>query len=285
MVNQDNKPFHYQTVIGNGATGLGSKLRELITYKDLIVLFVRRDFVSQFKQTILGPLWFLIQPVLTTIIFVVVFGNIAGISTDGYPKTLFYLSGLVVWTYFAESMTKISEVFIANQGIFSKVYFPRLAVPLSTLISNLIKFAVQLLIFLAFWIYFLIRGEVQLPGWQLVFIFLPIVTASLFALGLGLIISALTTKYRDLKFLVQFGIQLLMYATPIVYPLSAAGKYETLLLANPMTGVIEFFRALFLAPETLNFSLLLYSSLISLIILVVGLVIFKREERNFIDYA
>lgn len=285
MVSQEKKSFDFQTVIGEGSTRLSSKVKELVVYRDLISLFVRRDFVSQFKQTILGPLWFLIQPVLTTVIFVVVFGNIAGISTDGYPKTVFYLSGLVVWTYFSESLLKVSEVFTANQAIFSKVYFPRLAVPISTLLSNLIKFAVQLLIFLGFWIYFLLRGEVQTPSWNLLFIVLPVLATALLALGFGLIISSLTTKYRDLKFLVQFGIQLLMYATPIVYPLSVSGKYELIILANPMTGIVEFFRAAFLAPETLDFLRMGYSFTFAVVVLFIGLAIFKREERNFIDYA
>lgn len=222
---------------------LDLKLGDLWRYKDLVMLFVRRDFVSVYKQTILGPLWYLIQPLLTTVIFTVIFGQIASLPTDGLPQFLFYMSGTVVWSYFASNMTKTSDTFISNAHLFGKVYFPRLAVPVSILISNLIAFAIQFALFLVFMGYFALRGTVLHPnGWVLLTPVLIFMMAGL-GLGFGIIVSSLTTKYRDLRFLVQFGVTLLMYATPVILPISSfPQRFRWIILANPMTPIVEIFR-------------------------------------------
>jgi lipopolysaccharide transport system permease protein len=236
------------------------RLGELWQYRDLILLFVRRDFVSVYKQTILGPLWYIIQPLLTTITFTVIFGNIAGLPTDGLPQFLFYMSGTVIWTYFAECLSKTSNTFVNNAHLFGKVYFPRLAVPVSILLSNMITFAIQFGFFLAFMGFFALAGASIRPN---IYILLTPVLLFIMAglgLGFGIIISSLTTKYRDLRFLVQFGVQLLMYATPVIYPVSTIpARFQPLIQANPMTPVVETFRYAFLGAGTVNALNLLYS--------------------------
>ena len=253
-------------------------------YRDLLFLFVRRDFVAQYKQTILGPMWFFIQPVLSTIVFTVIFGNIAKIPTDGVPSTLFYLSGITLWNYFADCFNKTSETFTANANIFGKVYFPRVVVPLSIVISNLIKFGVQLVLFLGVYLYFFFSSDAIQPNLYLLLLPILILIMGGLGLGFGLIFSSLTTKYRDLKFLLQFGIQLMMYASPIVYPLSIVeGKYRLLLLANPVTGIIEAFRYSFLGLGTFNWLYLAYSLGFMTIILLIGIYIFDSIEKSFMD--
>jgi lipopolysaccharide transport system permease protein len=264
---------------------LDLKLGDLWRYKDLVLLFVRRDFVSVYKQTILGPLWYLIQPLLTTVIFTVVFGNIASLPTDGLPKFLFYMSGTVVWSYFASCLTKTSETFVQNANLFGKVYFPRLAVPVSILISNLITFLIQFALFLAFVLYFVLRGTLIQPNWLWVILspVLLLVMAGL-GLGLGIIVSSLTTKYRDLRFLVQFGVQLLMYATPVIYPVSSIpARFQWIIQANPMTPIIEAFRYAFLGTGTVNLPNLAYSLGFMLVVVIVGSIIFNRVEATFMD--
>lgn len=260
------------------------KLKEVWHYRDLLLMFVKRDFVSFYKQTILGPLWFFIQPLFTTIIFTFVFGNLAGLSTDGLPQPLFYLAGITAWNYFADCITKTSTVFKDNANIFGKVYFPRLIMPLSIVTSNLVRFGVQMLLFIGMIIYFWIFGaEFQITPAVLLLPVLIILMA-LLGLGLGLIITAMTTKYRDLSFLVGFGVQLLMYVTTVIYPLSAAPeKYRWLIELNPMTGIIEAFRYAFLGKGEFDLGSLGYSSLITLIILFLGIVIFNKTEKNFVD--
>ncbi|RZJ88213.1 MAG: ABC transporter permease, partial [Hymenobacter sp.] len=207
-------------------------LGEVWRYRDLIVLFVRRDFVSTYKQTILGPIWFFLQPLLTTITYVIIFGNVAKLSTDGLPMTVFYLAGTTVWNYFAQTLTATSTVFTTNAQIFGKVYFPRLTMPISIVISNLVRFGVQFALFLAFWVYFLVTTNELHPNWAMLLLPALLVIMGLLSLGLGMIFSALTTKYRDLAMLLTFGIQLLMYATPVIYPLSELSpKYKWLILA------------------------------------------------------
>jgi lipopolysaccharide transport system permease protein len=259
-------------------------LKELWHYRDLIMLFVRRDFVSAYKQTILGPLWYLIQPLLTTVTFTIIFGNIAQLPTDGLPQFLFYMSGTVIWTYFADCLTKTSNTFIQNSQLFGKVYFPRMAVPLSILISNLITFSIQFIFFLAFVGYFVLRGtEIHPNIWILSFPLLVFIMAGL-GLGLGILISALTTKYRDLRFLVTFGVTLLMYATPVIYPVSSVpARFQLLIQANPMTPIVEIFRYAFLGAGTINPIGLLYSFGFMVGIVVVGSVIFNRVEATFMD--
>lgn len=264
---------------------LDLKLGDLWRYKDLVMLFVRRDFVSAYKQTILGPLWFLIQPLLTTITFTVIFGNIARLPTDGLPQFLFYMSGTVVWTYFASCLTKTSETFVQNANLFGKVYFPRLAVPVSILISNLITFFIQFILFLAFVAYFVFRGTAIQPNWLWILLspVLLLMMAGL-GLGLGVIVSSLTTKYRDLRFLVQFGVQLLMYAAPVIYPVSSIpARFQWIILTNPMTSIIEAFRFAYLGAGSVNAGHLLYSFGFMLVVVFIGTVIFNRVEATFMD--
>lgn len=260
------------------------KIRELWQYRDLILLFVRRDFVSVYKQTILGPLWYLLQPLLTTITFTVIFGNIAGISTGGMPHMLFYFSGLVMWNYFADCLNKTSNTFINNANLFGKVYFPRLSVPISIVISNLITFAIQFAFFLVFYFYYRIKGIVLEPNLNIFLVPLLILIMAMLGLGVGIIVSSLTTKYRDLRFLVAFGVQLMMYATPVIYPLSTIPeKYKLYILLNPMTPVIETFRYAFLGSGTLDWSWLSYSCAFTVVVFVLGVILFNRIEKNFMD--
>jgi lipopolysaccharide transport system permease protein len=260
------------------------RIEEIWRYRDLLMLFVKRDFVSLYKQTILGPLWFFLQPVITTITFTIIFGNLAGISTDGLPKILFYLSGITLWTYFSETFTKTADTFTTNAGIFGKVYFPRIVVPLSVVVSNLLRLGVQFVLFLGVWIYFLASGDAVKPSWALVLVPLLITMMGLLGLGFGIIISSLTTRYRDLKFLVVFGIQLLMYASPIVYPLSIVPeRYKWLLVANPVTSIIETFKYAFLGVGEFSWIYLAYSFLFTVVLLFAGFAIFHRVEKSFMD--
>lgn len=266
---------------------LDLKLREVWAYRDLLVLLVRRDFVSFYKQTILGPLWFFIQPLFTTIIFTFVFGNLAGISTDGLPKPLFYMAGITAWNYFADCLTKTSSVFKDNAAIFGKVYFPRLIMPLSIVVSNLVRFGVQLLLFFLFMAYYAFNGAHFEPNWVILLFPIVVILMALLGLGLGMIISAMTTKYRDLSFLISFGVQLLMYATTVIYPLSAAiekyPKYSWLIEFNPMTSLIETFRYGFLGNGAFSWTYLGYTSVLTFIILLIGIIIFNKVEKNFVD--
>ncbi|MCF6291686.1 MAG: ABC transporter permease [Desulfobacterales bacterium] len=259
-------------------------LSELWRYRDLIMLFVRRDFVAVYKQTILGPLWYLIQPLMTTLVFTVIFGKVAKIPTDGLPQVLFYLSGVVAWRYFADCLTKTSNTFVGNAGIFGKVYFPRLTVPLAVVISNLISFAIQFALFLGFVAYYYLQGAAIHPQ-PLLFAF-PLLILQMAALGLGfgIIVSSLTTKYRDLAQLVGFGVQLWMYATPIVYPTSQIPeKYQWIMALNPMAPVIEAFRYAFLGSGTVSFSSLAISGVTTLVVLAIGIILFSRIEKSFMD--
>lgn len=259
-------------------------LADLWRYRDLVRIFVWRDFVAGYKQTILGPLWYIIQPILSTIVFTVIFGNIAKLPTDGIPPFLFYLAGTTVWSYFASCINGTSNTFVSNAGIFGKVYFPRLSVPVSTVISSLISFAIQLGVFLAFWGYYLIIGSNFTPSlWVLSLPLLLILMAGL-GLGFGIIISSLTTKYRDLQRLVSFGVQLLMYATPVIYPLSTVtGNWRTAILLNPMTPVVETFRLAFLGTSSIDPIWLVYSTGFTVVVMFIGLLLFNRVESSFMD--
>lgn len=281
---QPGQDERWDLVIGSQAGWFDLHLGDLWRYRDLVLLFVWRDFVSQYKQTILGPLWFILQPLLTTIVFTVVFGNIAGLSTDGLPKSLFYLSGQVVWGYFSGSLLATATTFVSNAHIFGKVYFPRLTVPLSIVISQLFQFALRVLFFLGFWLFFAWRGaEVRMTA-DLLLLPVAVVIMGTLALGLGIVFSSMTTKYRDLRFLLTFGVQLLMYATPTIYPLSSLhGHYRLLILANPMTPVIELFRSATLGVGTWTPAHLLYSAAFAAASLVLGIVMFTRIERSFMD--
>jgi lipopolysaccharide transport system permease protein len=260
-------------------------LTEIWRYRDLLFMFVKRDFISVYKQTILGPIWFVIQPLLTTFMFIIIFDKVAEIPTDGAPPALFYLSGLVIWNYFSTCLNKTAVTFSANAGIFGKVYFPRLIMPLSNVISALIGFGIQLglLFLLIAYFYIFLKVDIYFNSY-LVFIPFILLLVSALGLGFGIIISSLTTKYRDLVHLVSFGIQLLMYATPVIYPLSFfSGKYKFFILANPLTPLIEIFRFSLLGVGEFNFWHFAYSFTFILISLIVGVLLFNRVEKSFMD--
>lgn len=260
-------------------------LRDVWNYRDLLTLLVRRDFVSFYKQTILGPLWFFIQPLFTTIIFVIIFGNLAGISTDGLPQPLFYMTGIVMWNYFSECLVKTSTVFKDNANVFGKVYFPRLIMPISIVISNLVRFSVQLILLLIVFLYFIFyRDYTFTPTIHLLLLPYLIFLMAILGLGMGMIISAMTTKYRDLAFLVTFGVQLFMYATPVIYPLSAAPEaYKSWIALNPLTPIIEGARLGLLGSGTFTWGSLGYVTIISFFILFIGILIFNKVEKSFVD--
>jgi lipopolysaccharide transport system permease protein len=260
-------------------------LKDVWRYRDLLGLLVKRDIVSFYKQTILGPLWFFIQPLFTTLTYIIIFGNLAGLSTDGLPQPLFYMVGIIAWNYFAECLTKTSTVFRDNANIFGKVYFPRLIMPLSIIASNLVRFAVQLLLLVLvfFYLYFFKEYHPATNSYSLLFP-LAILLMAAQGLGLGMIICALTTKYRDLAFLVTFGVQLLMYATPVIYPLSAAPeKYRWLIELNPMSAVVETMRFGLLGKGSFSWSSLGYSTGITFLIVLCGVIIFNKVEKTFVD--
>jgi lipopolysaccharide transport system permease protein len=259
------------------------RLLELWKYRDLILIFARRDIIATYKQTILGPLWFFLAPVFTVVTFTLVFNNIAGISTDGIPAPIFYLAGTIMWNFFQQTFTGISTTFVSNAHIFGKVYFPRLSVPLSLILSSLVKFSIQLLLFLGFWLFYFSKGLIQA---NLTLMLLPVYVAlmALIALGVGILISSLTTKYRDLTYFIGFGLSLLMYATPVIYPASAIPTtYQWFLFANPIAPLIEAFR--YSTTGAGNFSIwgLGYSFLFGLVVLFLGLLIFNRTEKTFMD--
>lgn len=283
-MNQQSSQKNWDTIIKPQSSLFELPLKDLWHYRDLLVLFVRRDFVSFYKQTVLGPIWFFVQPIFTTLIYTFVFGNLAAISTDGLPKPLFYLAGITCWNYFSECLSKTSTVFKDNANIFGKVYFPRLIMPLSIVASNLIKFGVQFVLFLVAIIYFKFTGSGFNPNmYILLFPFLVLLMA-LQGLGLGMIISALTTKYRDLSFLVTFGVQLLMYATTVIYPLSTAPeKYKFIIALNPMTVIIETFRFGFLGQGSFSWYYLGLCTSFTFVITILGVLIFNKVEKTFID--
>lgn len=259
-------------------------LKELFQYKDLIIMFVKRDFKTLYKQTILGPLWIIINPLLTTIMFTIVFGNIANISTDGMPQIVFYMLGTTVWTYFSTCLTKTSTTFTGNAAIFGKVYFPRLVTPISTVISGLINFAVQFVMFLCFATYYYISGAPIHPNLYILITPLLLLQLACLSLGFGVIISSLTTKYRDLAVLVTFGVQLWMYATPVVYPASQiGGRLKTLMMLNPVSPIVESFRYAFLGSGSIPWNFLGISVVTTLVVLFIGVVLFSRVEKTFMD--
>ncbi len=260
------------------------KLAEVWRYRDLLFLFVKRDFVATYKQTILGPIWFFIQPLLTTLTFMVVFGSIAKISTDGIPMMVFYMSGITLWNYFAECLNKTATVFRDNASIFGKVYFPRLVMPLSIVVSNLVRFGIQLLLFLAIWVYYLIMGDQLHPNWYLLLVPYLILLMAIIGLGAGMLISSLTTKYRDLVFLLGFGVQLLMYASPVIYAMNTIPqKYAWFIRANPLSSIIETFRYAFTGSGQFSWNYLGYSSIAAFVLLALGTLVFNKVEKSFMD--
>ena len=265
---------------------LDLNLNEVWRYRDLLWIFVKRDFTTFYKQTILGPLWFFIQPLLSAIVFTVIFNRIAGIPTNQIPPFLFYMSGIIAWNYFTSCLTSTSGTFTANSGLFGQVYFPRIIVPLSNAVSGLIRFGVQLIMFLVFYFYYHSLGNESVSPSIDTIILIPLMIflMAMLGIGMGMIISSLTTKYRDLSFLLNFGTQLLMYASPIVYPLSVVPeKYKPFILANPMTPIIEGFRYAFIGKGQMDFNLFLYSIIFTIIVIIFGLILFNKVEKNFID--
>ena len=262
------------------------RLADVWRYRDLIMMFVKRDIVANYKQTILGPIWIFLQPIMTSLMYVIVFGKIAQISTDGVPQMVFYLAGVMLWSYFSDCFTKTASIFKDNASIFGKVYFPRLVMPLALVISNLIKLLIQFGLFIAVWGYFLFKDQIQPNLYLLLFPVLIVMLAGI-SLGIGMIVSALTTKYRDLIFLLTFGIQLFMYATPVIYPLSVVTlkypKMAGIIRANPLTHIMEAFRKGFLGTGEFSWSGLAYTAIFTAFLLAVGTVIFNRVEKNFMD--
>jgi len=278
-------PSRHRWHIKPQASLLDLNFKDIWEYRDLMLLLVRRDFVSFYKQTILGPLWFFIQPLLQTLMFTFVFARLAGISTDGLPPVLFYLAGVTAWNYFADCLTKTSTVFRDNAHIFGKVYFPRLIMPLSIVISNLVRFGVQMLLFLVAMLFFyFFKGVHFAPNVYILLFPVLVLLMAAMGLGAGMIISALTTKYRDLAFLITFGIQLLMYATTVIYPLSRVKQdYRPFIEANPMTAIIECFRYGFLGKGTFSWMSVGYSALATGVMLIAGTLIFNKVEKDFVD--
>ena len=263
---------------------LNFNFRELYAYRDLIAMYVKRDIVTMYKQTILGPLWFVIQPVLTTVMFMFVFGNLAGISTDGIPGPLFYFSGIILWNYFSTCLNSTSSTFKSNQNVFGKVYFPRLVVPISVTVSNLVKFFIQFAIFLIIYIVYAFKGAGVAPNWYAFLFPLLVVMSAGLALGFGIIFSSMTTKYRDLTFLLEFGVQLWMYATPVIYPLSTmSADKQWIFQLNPMTSIIETFKFGSVGNGVFSWGWLAYSFGFMVLLLFVGIIIFNKVEKDFMD--
>jgi lipopolysaccharide transport system permease protein len=273
-----------QTLITPHRGWLDVDLAGVWRYRDLVLLLVRRDFVAYYKQTVLGPAWFVLQPLVTTLVFTVVFSRIAGIPTDGVPPFLFYMAAVVPWTYFAQCLTKTSDVFVANAGIFGKVYFPRLVVPVATVITNLITFSIQFLLFLGFYIYLMLRGAQF--AWNAWLLLLPLVVVQMavLALAVGILMSAMTAKYRDLALVTGFGVQLWMYATPVVYPLSQVpADWRWVFALNPVSAVVESFRHAFFGSPAPELTVLMIGVVVTAVLFAAGLLLFSRVERWSVD--
>ena len=281
-----NKEEDWDLVLRPKARLFDLNLKEVWRYRDLLWLFVKRDFTAQYKQTVLGPLWHIIQPLLTTVMFLFIFGRIARIPTDGVPSVLFYMSGITLWNYFSACLTGTAGTFTGNAAIFGKVYFPRLVTPLSTIVSNIVKLGIQLLLLFSMmaWYHFVKGYSIQIT---LAWLLLPvlILMMALLGLGAGIIISSLTTKYRDFTVLIGFGVQLLMYLTPVAYPISylANSKYKTWIELNPLTSIVEAFKYALFNKGTLNWDALLYSGVFIVVVLFIGLLVFNKVEKTFMD--
>ena len=281
--NQDN----WTTVIQPREKLLQINLREIWDYRDLCSLFVKRNITTQYKQTVLGPLWYIIQPMITVVMYMVVFGGIAQISTDGLPQPLFYLGGICMWQYFNDCLTKTSSTFTANAAIFGKVYFPRLIMPISTVVSNLLRFAIQFGLFMAVYAIYqiwIIPGEIHTNWYALLIPLLVLMLAGL-ALGFGILFSSMTTKYRDMQLLLDFFVRLWMYATPVIYPMSVItnDKLRLVMSLNPLTGIVEAFKYGMLGEGQFSWGMLGYSFIFMIVLLTIGIVIFNRVQRTFMD--
>lgn len=283
MENTNDLKFHKHISSKHNLFDL--RLKEVFKYKDLIVLFTKRDFKVSYKQTILGPAWLFLTPLISSLIYAFVFGGIAGIGTDGVPQILFYLAGNAIWTYFAACFTNNASTFTANSGIFGKVYFPRLVTPISNVISAIIRFGIQMLLVLVFLVFYCIKGAVS-PNW-VSWLFIPVILVNLglLGMGIGIIFSSVTTKYRDLTILVTFGVQLWMYLTPVIYPISELGEgiMKYILLSNPVTAPIEAFRYAVLGQGHILVGSLIWSWVVSIVVTILGIVIFNKVEKTFMD--
>lgn len=282
---EENKALKYHTEITAEHNLLELNLKEVWRYKDLIWLFTQRNFVVRYKQTILGPAWLFLNPLISSLLYAFVFGGIAGIGTDGIPSILFYLAGNAIWTYFSTAVTGNAATFTGNAGVFGKVYFPRLTVPISNILSNAIQFGIQMLLVCGFLAYYVFTGAVHPVWWAWLLMPVILLHLGMMGMGFGIIISSLTTKYRDLSILVTFGVQLWMYVTPIVYPMSQLGNgmARTILLLNPATTPIEVFRYAVLGVGTIEPGFLAISWTITLVVMVLGIIIFNKVERTFMD--
>ena len=274
----------WKKVIEPKTSMLDLKLGELVQYRDLIWMFVKRSFKSQYKQTILGPMWFIINPLITSVLFTVVFGGIAKISTDGVPQFLFYVAGNTAWSYFATCITTTSTTFTANASVFGKVYFPRMVMPVSTVIFSLLSFLIQLVMMVGFMLYFIAIGENVEPNGYIALVPLMVLHMAAMGLGFGIIISSLTTKYRDLSILVGFGVQLWMYITPIVYPVSTlSDKAKSIIMLNPMAPIINNFKYAFLGCGQMEWGYWGISAIVTAVVIFIGLIIFNKVEKTFMD--
>ena len=279
----------YTTTIKSKSGWLDFDVKELWHYKDLILLFVRRNFVSQYKQTVLGPAWAIINPLLTTVIFTVIFGNVAGLAADGVPSFVFYFSGTCLWTYFSTCLSTTANTFVNNSGILGKVYFPRLVMPISTVVSNLIMLGIQFAFFAIFLIYYVITNQGVQPNWYALMFPLLVVQMAFLSLGVGVIISALTTKYRDLAMLVSFGVQLWMYASPVAYDMysmgvfAPGGKYYGLYMLNPITPIINIFRYGFMGIGNIDWMYYGIGWITTIVFLAIGVLMFNKVEKTFMD--
>ncbi len=285
-MNSQNKsvPQTWDKVIKSKSKLIDLKLKQVWEYRDLIGLFVKRDFIIYYKQTILGPLWYLLQPIFSTVMYVLIFGRLAGIGTDGIPQILFYFSGTMLWTYFSTSLIEASKTFSINKEIFSKVYFPRLTVPIATSISFIIKLGIQFVLFAILYIYYFIKGAGLAPSFMILLFPFIVIWLGLLATGIGMIISSITTKYRDIALTIDFLVQLVMYATPVVYPLSEVPESLTwLFYANPVSAPIELFRVCFFGVGSVPLNMALLSIGITVLCLFFGLVLFNRNEKSFVD--
>lgn len=285
MTNQSDSSQNWDLVIESRTPFFRLNLRELWRYRDLLMLLVMRDYKASFKQTILGPVWFFIQPLLTSSVYSVIFGMIAKLGTDGNPRLLFYMSGVILWNYFSTCLTSTSTTFVTNANIFGKVYFPRLIMPVSVIVSNMLRFSVQFLFFMAALAYYIIQGNTPVHiTWAAALTPVFLLIMAVLGLSMGLIVSSLTTKYRDLVHLVSFGVQLMMYATPVVYPASELPlKWQEILQYNPMTAVIEGFRFAFLGSGGFHPGMLIYSAAVTAVLLFISVIMFNRVEKGFMD--
>lgn len=282
-MNTTEETQDWDLIIKGNTSLFDINLRDVWNYRDLLVLFVKRDFVTVYKQTILGPLWFFIQPLLTTITFTLIFGTVAQLSTDGAPKIIFYMAGITLWGYFSGCLTAVAAVFNSNASIFGKVYFPRLIMPLTVVISNLMKFGIQFLLFIGFVFYFTAKGDIH-PNFYILLLPVVIVLMALIALGVGLILTAMTTKYKDLNQLIAFAIQLFMYMTPVIYPSSSIPEnYQWLVNFNPLVGLFDYMRFAFLGIGQFSISALIYPVIFSIVIMSIGVLVFNKTQKTFID--